>query len=153
MTTSFHWLSAAAPLLMLASCASMMAGSDSSITITSTPPGAKITTCTGLEAQAPCTLTLPNGADVCITAQHGDCPGDVRSVMSVPDISRWYAGNLIMIGGTAGMLSDMANPSAFVHKQDVHFDFRFSAEEIAEMEGAQAKRLQQRRASYGGTLR
>ena len=153
MSTSLLRLLTASALLTLASCASMMAGSDSSIAITSTPPGATITTCTGLEAKAPCVLTLPNGADVTITAQHLDHPGDVRKVLSVPDLSRWYAGNLIMIGGAAGMVSDVANPSAYVHKRDVHFDFSFSEAELAELEAAKQERLHQRRASSGGTLR
>ena len=139
--------------LSLGSCATMMCGSESAITVTSTPPGAVVTTSTGLEAEAPCTLSLPNGAEVAITAQHEAHPGDVRTVQSVPDLSRWYAGNLVMIGGAAGMVSDMANPCAYVHKDDVHFDFSVPEDELAKQASIKAEKDRLRRASSGGTLR
>ena len=141
-----------APLL-LGSCASIMTGSTSSIQVTSTPVGATIVTSTGLKATTPCSLELPNGTDVTINAQHEERPGDVRAEVSVPDLSRWTAGNLIMIGGTAGMISDKANPKAYVHKQDVHFDFSCSAEEVEAAKAAEAERRRRLRESSGGTLR
>ncbi len=157
MFAPFQRLLAAAPCLVLApfmgSCASMMCGTESAITVTSTPPGAKVTTSTGLEAEAPCTLSLPNGAEVAITAEHKEHPGDVRTVQSVPDLSRWYVGNLVMIGGAAGMVSDMANPTNYVHKHDVHFDFSVPVDELVRRERAKAEKARQRRASSGGTLR
>lgn len=131
----------------------MMAGSESSITITSTPSGAAVTTCTGLSAETPCTLSLPNGVDVRITAEHASHPGDVRTLESIPDLSRWYVGNLVMIGGAAGMVSDVANPAAYVHKQDVHFDFLTPVNVLEEREQARAERRRQRELSSGGTLR
>lgn len=141
-----------APLL-LGSCASIMTGSTSSIQVTSTPVGATVITSTGLEATTPCSLELPNGTDVTIKAQHAECPGDIRAEVSVPDLSRWSAANLIMIGGTAGMISDKANPQAYVHKHDVHFDFSCSAEEVEAAKAAEAAKKRKRRQSSGGTLR
>ena len=157
MVDSFRSLLALILCLALApglgSCASIMTGTESCIAVTSMPAGAKVTTSTGLETETPCTLSLPNGAEVMITAEHGGHPGDVRTVKSVPDLSRWCAINLFMIGGTAGMVSDMANPTAHVHKLDVHFDFSVSAEELARRAQAKKDHARQRRADSGGTLR
>lgn len=153
MTTNAHrqWL--AAPLTLLASCASMMAGTESSIRVTSTPPGASVMTDSGLEVVAPCTVTLRNGDEVELTATHEAHPGEVRSFRSVPDLSRWSVGNIIMIGSVACMMSDVANPAAYVHKHDVHFDFTSSTQELAARELAERLARIQKHRSYGGTLK
>ncbi|QDV08145.1 hypothetical protein Poly30_36810 [Planctomycetes bacterium Poly30] len=135
----------------LTSCASMMVGETSTIEVTSTPSGAVVTSSTGLEATTPCQLVLPNGTEVELTATHEDHPGDIRVIPSVPDTSRWAAGN-VLFGGAAGLASDAANPRARVHKADIHFDFTRSVEAIERAEAEEAANAADAKRRAGGTM-
>ncbi|QDV08668.1 hypothetical protein Poly30_42210 [Planctomycetes bacterium Poly30] len=153
MTTDFRSLWLALPLGLLASCASMMAGTESTILLTSTPTGAAVVTSAGDQVLTPCELTLRNGEEVELSATHPDCPGEVRVATSVPDLSRWCAGNVLMIGSVACMMSDVANPDAYVHKHNLHFDFTSSVQEQTAKDLAEKVARLKKRRSYGGTLR
>ncbi len=135
----------------LTSCATIMVGNTSTIEVTSTPTGAVITSSTGLEAVTPCDLVLPNGREVELTATHDAHPGDQRKRSSVPDTSRWAAGNVIF-GGAAGLASDAANPQARVHKGDIHFDFTRTVEELEAIDAAKAAAKAAAKKRSGGTM-
>lgn len=135
----------------LTSCATMMVGHSSTIEVTSDPTGATITSSTGLEATTPCDLVLPNGREVEITARHVAHPGDTRVLVSVPDTSRWAAGN-VLFGGAAGLASDASNPGTRVHKKDIHFDFTKTAEELKAIEAAKEAAAAAAKRRSGGTM-
>lgn len=114
-----------------------MVGPNSMIQVTSSPSGAVVMSATGLEGTTPFEVLLPNGREVKLTATHAAHPGDQRTLSSVPDTSRWVAGNILLPSAMV-LVTDVRNPATRVHKQDIHFDFTKTVEELAEIAAAKA---------------
>lgn len=102
-------------LLLTTSCASIVAGSNSDVQVISNPPGLEFRTDTGLHGVTPQLVSLPNGRTVNFMWEVNGTPG---STTSKPHISGWIAGN-ILFGGILGIIVDVVNPQARVHKDEL----------------------------------
>ena len=95
----------------------MIAGSESSVRITSIPSGVGFRTNTGQYGVTPTHLDLPNGKTVTVTYKDPESK-KVHSVTSTPTLHRAIVGNLIL-GGPIGLVVDFINPETRVHKDDI----------------------------------
>jgi hypothetical protein len=99
--------------LSVCSCASIVSKSNWPVTVTSTPPGAKVTITNDRNGQAlhvaetPTTVTLRSGAGFFRTARYKveySRPGFAPTTSYVSaDMNGWYAGNIVF-GGLIGLL-------------------------------------------------
>ncbi|MCP3917303.1 MAG: hypothetical protein GY711_17290 [bacterium] len=103
-----------APLvLLLASCASIVAGETTEVEVTTLPAGAAFNTGPlGVEGVTPATVELPNGEEVTFYFElEGHEPA---SFVSDPRMSGWVVGNLLF-GGLIGIIIDMSNSRSRIH--------------------------------------
>jgi hypothetical protein len=105
-------LAAAAACVLLSGCASMVDGKPKTVTITSDPPGAKITIAdksgkTVVENTTPATVSLKRSRGFFVPEKYKltfDAPGYYPSTVPINGtINGWYFGN-IFFGGAIGLI-------------------------------------------------
>jgi hypothetical protein len=96
------------------SCASIVSGDTSKVTIDSVPTGVPFTTDTGLVGLTPKKVTFPNGDPVVVTFDAPEGYADLE-VTSEPRLSGAIVGN-ILFGGLIGLFIDLMNDKTRVHK-------------------------------------
>lgn len=103
--------------LSLGACASIVRGTDEDVAFQSTPPGATVTTSTGLSCAAtPCLIKIPRKDEfVASFAKPGYAPRDVQVTTKVSGGgAAGFVGNAL-IGGAIGAGVDAYNGSALDH--------------------------------------
>lgn len=103
--------------LSLGACASIVRGTDEDLAFQSTPPGATVTTSTGLSCAAtPCIIKVPRKDEFVATfALPGHAPRDVQiSTKLNGGGAAGFAGNAL-VGGIIGAGVDAYNGSALDH--------------------------------------
>ena len=83
----------AIPLLLVASCATIINGKSSEVVVTSVPPGLSFTTNSGLQGTTPATVSLPNGDDVIFSWVTPE--GVEGTTVSKTRMSTWVIGNVV----------------------------------------------------------
>jgi len=101
------------PLLFtLFSCASIMTGSTDTVTITSTPSGARFSTNTGVRGRTPMSVSVPASQDLVVEYS---LPGyEPQGVVLESRMSAWVIGNIVF-GGLIGLVIDVVNPDSRTH--------------------------------------
>lgn len=105
-------LAALALLAVLTSCASIMTGSDDSVTVNSMPSGAYFTTNIGVSGYTPKVVSVPASQDLIV--EYRKKGYEPQSVVLESRMSAWVAGNLIL-GGLIGIAVDVVNPDSRTH--------------------------------------
>lgn len=100
--------------MLLASCATLINGSDTAVTVESTPPGAHFTTDrVGLSGVTPSTLTVPNDKKPVLYTFTLD--GYEKTLHTdKAKVSNWIIGNAIL-GGIIGFIIDVVADGSHIH--------------------------------------
>lgn len=106
----------AIPLLLVASCATIVNGKSSEVVVTSVPPGLSFTTNSGLQGTTPATVSLPNGDEVIFSWVTPE--GVEGTTVSKTRMSAWVIGNVVF-GGLIGIVIDLVADGAHIHEGDL----------------------------------
>lgn len=106
----------AVPLLLVASCATIVNGKSSEVVVTSAPTGLSFTTNSGLQGTTPATVSLPNGDEVIFSWVTPE--GVEGTTVSKTRMSAWVIGNVVF-GGLIGIVIDLVADGAYIHEGDL----------------------------------
>ena len=107
--------------VLLSGCATIVTGKYQDVSVTSDPPGAKVSTTDGLSVTTPGTLKLARKQCYTLTAEYPGAQPQQKELKR--EVQGWFWGNFLIVSVT-GCVTDLASGSAYKLIPDkVNFNF------------------------------
>lgn len=115
--------------VFLTGCGTITTGRYQNITVTSDPPGAKVTSCTGVSLTTPGSIKLARNHNYTLIAEYPGCEPQKKELEH--KLQRCFWRN-VLICGVISTAVDLASGASYeLRPEEVHFDFTSTSQAVA----------------------